>query len=155
MKLVLTSHSAAETKKIGRALAKFLKAGDVVALEGNLGSGKTTLVKGIARGLGVASERTVSSPTFVLIHEYHGREKIFHLDWYRLKSLPDIDADLAGECFNAGGVTLVEWPERGEKILPARRWRVRLSHRGPKSRRLMVSPPRGTDPSVLRALRNA
>ena len=153
--LQLISHSAAETKKIGRILAKFLKAGDVVALEGGLGAGKTTLVKGIAKGLGVASERAVSSPTFVLVHEYHGREKIFHLDWYRLKSLADTDADLAGECFALPAVTLVEWPERGEDILPMRRWRIRMSHRGPMSRRLVVSPPRDVDPAVLRDLRSA
>ena len=149
----LTSHSAAETKKIGRILAKFLKAGDVVTLQGGLGAGKTTLVKGIAKGLGVPSENAVSSPTFVLVHEYHGRKRIFHLDWYRLKTLSDTDADLAEECFSSDAVTLVEWPERGKEIIPAGSLRIRLSHRGLLSRLLRFSFPRGMGPAVSKALK--
>lgn len=122
------SHSAAETKRIARSLARNLGAGDVVALSGELGSGKTTFAKGLAKALGVRSEREVSSPTFVIIHEYSARLPVFHLDWYRLERVEDADRDLAEECFEARGVTLVEWPERGKDVLPSERIEVRLSH---------------------------
>ena len=151
--LKLISRSAAETKKIGKILGKYLKTGDVVALQGPLGSGKTTLAKGMAKGLGVLSDRQVSSPSFVLIHEYQGREKIYHLDWYRLKSVKDADADLARECLGAQAVTFVEWPQRGRKLLPSDAVHIYLSHRGPGSRRLYFSFPAKTNSGVLQALK--
>ena len=134
MKKKWLSHSAVETKKIGRELAGHLKAGDVVALYGELGAGKTTLVKGIAIGLGVKSQAEVLSPTFTVIHEYKGRLTIYHLDWYRLKKVAGVDEALAGECFDSKGVTLVEWPERGESLLPKSALRVYVRHRGPTTR---------------------
>ena len=152
--LSLTTNSAAETKRIGKTLGKYLKAGDVVALQGQLGSGKTTLVKGIVKGLGVRSEKQVSSPTYVLIHEYEGREKIFHLDWYRLKKVEGPDAELAGECFASAAVTLVEWPERGKALLPSGALRVGILHRGPKRRTLNFSLSKDTDPELKKALKN-
>ena len=134
----IKTHSAAETKKFGKKFGGLLRAGDVVALEGELGAGKTTLVKGIAKGLGVQSERAVSSPTFVLIHEYQGREKIYHLDWYRLKSVKDADAELAEECFSSNAVALVEWPKRGKPLLPKQRIEIELSHDGGSSRKIKL-----------------
>ena len=153
LKLNLKSKSAAETKRIGRLLGKYFSSGTVVALQGELGAGKTTLVKGIAKGLGVASEKSVSSPTFVLIHEYAGREKVFHLDWYRLSRVEGADESMAEECFASSGVTLVEWPERGHSLLPSRAVRIRLSHRGPKSRLIAVSFPAAPAPALLKALK--
>ena len=139
--MTFVSRSVAQTKKIGADLAKKLKKSDVVALRGELGAGKTTLVKGIAKGLGVRSEKLVSSPTYVLIHEYKGRDKVYHLDWYRLKAVQDSDAEFARECFDSDGVTLVEWPERGKKLLPKRAVRILISHEGPTARRIeMVFP---------------
>src|SRR5438067_1860262 len=94
-------------KKIGRAIAKKISPSSVVAFYGDLGAGKTTLIKGIARGLGVQSESVVSSPTYVVIHEYKGRahQTIFHLDWYRLKKVTGVDEALALECFDSAGVS--------------------------------------------------
>jgi tRNA threonylcarbamoyladenosine biosynthesis protein TsaE len=132
------SRSAAETKKIAGALARHLAAGDVVALSGELGSGKTTFAKGLAKGLGVRTEREVSSPTFVLIHEYSGRLPVFHLDWYRLEKVEGADRDMAEECFDAPGVTLVEWPERGRALLPRERIEVRLKHAGQGRRAIEI-----------------
>ena len=132
------SHSAAETRKIGEKIGRSLRSGDVVALSGELGAGKTTLVKGIAKGLGVPSGEEVSSPTFVLIHEYQGREKIYHLDWYRLKKVEGEDRFLAEECFAGDAVTLVEWPERAKNLLPRKHLEVRLKHVSDKERRLDV-----------------
>ena len=133
------SHSAVETKQIGRKLAKELLPGHVVALYGNLGTGKTTMVKGIAEGVGVKSGGEVASPTFVVIHEYLGKLKIYHLDWYRLKKIVGVDALMAEECLYSDGVTLVEWPERGEMLLPPHHWVVRISHKDPSTRLIEVS----------------
>ena len=110
-----------------------------MALYGNLGAGKTTLAKGIAVGLGVRPESRVTSPTFALIHEYRGRVGVYHLDWYRLKKVAGVDQALARECFEAGGVTLVEWPERGGSLLPRHCVRARVFHRGPGVRAIEVS----------------
>lgn len=114
-------------------------AGDVVTLEGSLGSGKTTLAKGIARGLAVRSEAEVTSPTFTLIHEYEGREKIYHIDWYRLRAVRGADARLAEECFASKAVTLVEWPERGRRVLPSERIEIRLRHAGERARHIKIT----------------
>ena len=138
MNFKITTCSAAETKKVGRALGLRLKPKDVVTLRGQLGSGKTTLVKGIAKGLGVRSEKEVASPTFVLIHEYRGRFPVFHLDWYRLGRVEGPDEAFAEECFEGKGVTLVEWPERGSAILPQERIEVKILHRGPSSRNIQI-----------------
>ena len=136
--ITFVSKSPSETKKIGSGIGRLLRENDVVALEGDLGAGKTTMVKGIAKGLGIASERDVVSPTFVLIHEYPARKKIYHMDWYRLKSVEGADASLADECFNARGVVLIEWAERGKNILPLERLWIRLKHQGPETRLITV-----------------
>lgn len=104
----------------------------MVALSGPLGAGKTTLVRGIVRGAGSAD--AVSSPTFTLIHEYQGREKIYHLDWYRLKKVVGTDRRLAEECLADQAVTLIEWPERGEDLLPPGTIRVRIGYGKASSR---------------------
>jgi tRNA threonylcarbamoyladenosine biosynthesis protein TsaE len=129
--------SASGTKKIARALGRRLSPGDVVALRGALGAGKTTFAKGLVRALGVP-ERRVSSPTFVVIHEYQGRWPVYHLDWYRLARVGGADRELARECFEADAVTLVEWPERGADLLPRERIEVRLRHAGGSSRVIEV-----------------
>lgn len=136
--LKIITGSAADTKKAGQALGRCLKPRDVVALSGQLGAGKTTFVKGVAKGLGVRSEKDVSSPTFVLIHEYKGRVPVYHLDWYRLDKVAGADAALAEECFEDEAVTLVEWPERGKGVMPGKRIDVKISHRGPRSREIRI-----------------
>jgi tRNA threonylcarbamoyladenosine biosynthesis protein TsaE len=120
-----TTRSAAETVELGRALAERLKPGDVVAFFGELGSGKTTMIKGIAAGLGVTE--TVRSPSFVVVTEYRGRVPVYHVDLYRLEpggSFEDIGLDdyLAGD-----GVCLVEWAERADGFIPKSAIRVRLA----------------------------
>lgn len=138
MNLKIMTRSAAETKKVGRALGRHLRPKDVVALRGELGAGKTTFVKGIAKGLGVKSEKEVASPTFVLIHEYEGRCPVYHLDWYRLARVEGPDEALAQECFEAEAVTLVEWPERPNTVLPKERIEVNIFHRGLSSRKIEI-----------------
>ncbi len=152
-KILLHTDSAEKTKRIGRIIGKHLLPGAVVTLQGELGAGKTTLVKGIAKGLGLASEKIVSSPTFVLIHEYTARKKIYHIDWYRLRSVEGADEALAEECFASDSITLVEWPERGKSLIPLNAVAIRISHRGFCSRSLEIFFPTRPAPQFLKALK--
>lgn len=103
------THSYEETEGLGEKLAQLLKPSDVVVLNGDLGVGKTTLTRGLARGLGI--KRNVKSPTFTLIREYKdGRIPLYHMDAYRLESSPDEDLGF-DEYFNGDGITMVEWPQ--------------------------------------------
>jgi len=119
------SHNARETEELGRRLADRLRRGDVLALVGDLGAGKTHLVKGIAAGLGVAEE--ASSPTFTLVHEYPGgRLPLYHIDLYRLESEDEalrigLDDYLHGE-----GVTVVEWADKFASLMPSHTQWIRI-----------------------------
>lgn len=129
-----------ETRAIGRALAQLFRAGDAVALTGELGAGKTTLVQGVAEGLGV--EDRVASPTFVLVKEYVGRLTIAHADVYRLERVQDV-VDLGlDEIADGEAVLLVEWGDAVEELLPPDRLRVELTGEDPtgagESRRIVV-----------------
>lgn len=135
----VTSHSSGETRRIGRVLGRLLKGGSAVLLEGELGAGKTTLAQGIARGLEVSVKTPVTSPTFTLIHEYEGRERLFHMDWYRLSSVKGGDEEVVSECFSSkDAVCLVEWPERGRNLWPSERLEIFLKHKSPKERHLKI-----------------
>jgi tRNA threonylcarbamoyladenosine biosynthesis protein TsaE len=101
-----------ETRDLGRRLGQVLEAGDVIALEGDLGTGKTELVKGIAEALGVTS--SVHSPTFVLHHRYQGRLPIEHYDLYRLEGMAWVDTGLDEPAPDA--VTVIEWPDRADVL---------------------------------------
>ncbi|RAL22033.1 tRNA (adenosine(37)-N6)-threonylcarbamoyltransferase complex ATPase subunit type 1 TsaE [Thermoflavimicrobium daqui] len=108
------TRSEAETKDLARRLAKQLKPGDVLALEGDLGAGKTTFAKGLAEGLGIT--RHVDSPTFTIIKEYLGVYPFYHMDVYRLETA---EAELGlDEYFYGEGICLVEWASRIASILP-------------------------------------
>ena len=136
--LKLKSRSAEQTRKIGREMGKHLQGDDVVLLEGELGAGKTTLVQGIARGLSVPS--AVTSPTFTLLHEYEGRRKLFHFDWYRLSAVKEDDEEEFLECLKAkDAVCIIEWPERGKSLWPGNALHVRLEHQSPSERLIFFS----------------
>lgn len=116
--MTFTTASAEETIEVGAMVAKRLKAGDIVALSGNLGAGKTTLVKGIAKGLGVKNYRYVNSPSFVLVKEYRGKVPLFHFDIYRLNNLKDIEEIGYEDYLARKGVVVIEWSEKMSRILP-------------------------------------
>ena len=118
----ITSHSPGETDGHGRALAAALRAGDVLALDGDLGAGKTHFVKGIAAGLGCDGD--VTSPTFTLVHEYAGgRLPLFHFDFYRLESEDETLRIGLDDYLGAGGVLVIEWAGKFPALLPAgTRW---------------------------------
>lgn len=114
----ITSHSPADTFAHGSALATTLRAGDVVALDGDLGAGKTHFVKGIAAGLGC--EGDVTSPTFTLVHEYTGgRLPLFHFDFYRIESEDEVLRIGLDDYLGAGGVLVIEWAGKFPAVLPA------------------------------------
>jgi len=126
MKII--SNSVKDTLNLGRAIAKYLKPGDIVCLEGELGSGKTTLTKGIAAGLGV-SKAKVTSSSFILIRQHlEGRLPLFHFDLYRLKNPGDIASLGYEEYFYGEGVSVIEWANNLECLMPKERLMVELSY---------------------------
>ncbi len=134
---VVESASADETLALGRRLGAAARPGDVVALVGDLGAGKTHLAKGMAEGLGAARAREVTSPTFVLCREFlGGRIPFYHLDAYRLKGPEDLEAIGAEEMLEGDGLAALEWADRVAGVLPPDRLEVRLEVAGPERRRL-------------------
>lgn len=130
------SRSPEETRALAARLGEFLAPGDVVALKGELGSGKTEFVHGLALGLGVPPQMPVASPSFTLAHEYPGRLVLVHIDLYRLEKvppemLPDLEEYLYG-----GQVVAIEWAERLESLLPQDYLEVRLEIIGESEREL-------------------
>lgn len=108
-----------ETKEFGRKLGSLLKPGDIVSLNGDLGAGKTTLTKSIGLGLGV--DDYITSPTFALINEYEGRVPVYHFDVYRLENVEELYDLGFDEYFYGKGVSIVEWGNKIEKLLPEER----------------------------------
>ena len=129
------THSAKETIERGRLMGRSLKPGMVIALIGDLGSGKTTLVKGLALGLGVKSTREVKSPTFVIFHIYKGRIPLYHFDLYRLDEASDLEG-IGIEEFLADpkAISVVEWADRIPKILEQADIKIELMRRGETDR---------------------
>jgi tRNA threonylcarbamoyladenosine biosynthesis protein TsaE len=127
--------SPEETEAVGAKVADGLTAGDVVTVSGELGSGKTTFVRGACRALGV--EGPVTSPTYTIGHRYRGRVDVSHLDLYRFSGVSAAEwGDL--EPYFGGSVCFVEWPEAGKDVLPPPRFAVSLEHDGEHSRRIRV-----------------
>lgn len=141
----LVSHSSLHTERLGERLGRAARPNDVYALSGELGTGKTVLARGVASGLGI-DPTDITSPTFIILREHGGgRLPLFHIDLYRLEG-----ADLANtgweECLDAGGVTVIEWPDRAGGALPDDRLEVRLEHIADTKRRIVVAAtgPRST-----------
>jgi len=120
---IITS-SPEETKKLGEGLAQGFSPGRVVAIFGPLGSGKTCLTQGICSGLGVKD--FVVSPSFVLINEYEGRYKVYHLDLFRLEKLSEIINLGYEEYFYGDGICIIEWAEKAKEFLPDKRLEIHL-----------------------------
>ena len=135
---IVDTSDPAETEAFGAELAASLNAGDVVLVRGELGAGKTTLVRGAARALGVTDP--VTSPSFSIGHRYRAGEAltVSHLDLYRLAGLEQEDPDLLADYLGAGRIAFVEWPPEAERDLAGARVRVSLSHQGEDRRRIEV-----------------
>jgi tRNA threonylcarbamoyladenosine biosynthesis protein TsaE len=137
----IVTHSAEETTAWGRAFAARLKAPVLVLLSGDLGSGKTTLTKGIVSALGVAREEDVTSPTFTLLHSYGENQSatpVFHGDLYRIETFHDFETLGMEDLFSEPGVVILEWSERFPLPSPWPEMRIRLEHLGGDSRRITV-----------------
>ena len=117
-RMIIETKSARETIELGKRIGRLLRAGDVVALTGKLGSGKTTLTQGMARGLVVKKRNYVTSPSFTLVKEYKGRLPIYHIDLYRIDNLKEVYDLGYEEYFYGEGITIIEWAEKIRRLLP-------------------------------------
>lgn len=122
--------SLQQTEALGRILGTLAEPGDVITLQGPLGAGKTTLTQAIARGLGVDPRQYVTSPTFSLLHEFEGRIPLYHMDFYRLAGEVEIESLGLDEYFSGSGLTVIEWPERLDNLMPSERLHIKLGIAG-------------------------
>lgn len=134
------SKSPSETIKIGRRLAGLMDKGAVVALSGDLGSGKTTFTKGIAEGLGVKAAKYVNSPSFVIMKQYDGKLPLYHFDLYRLKDKAAIETTGYEEYIWGNGVCVIEWADKIADFLPKEHMKVELFFKKERERLIKFVP---------------
>jgi tRNA threonylcarbamoyladenosine biosynthesis protein TsaE len=133
------THSAEQTTELGSKLAAELKPGSLVLLRGDLGAGKTTLVKGIAEGFRAAEAESVTSPTFTLIHEYRGPEvTLYHIDLYRIDTERELDTLALDDLMDANSILLIEWGEKFERFLKERDVEIAIESTGGDGRKIRV-----------------
>jgi tRNA threonylcarbamoyladenosine biosynthesis protein TsaE len=136
----ITTHSPEETIAFGRTLADLLSPPKLVLLRGDLGAGKTTLVKGIAAAFEAAYEEDVTSPTFTLIHEYRGpRANLFHIDLYRIDTPRELDTLALDDLRGDTSILLIEWGEKFPRLMRERDVQIALEREGESNRRIRVS----------------
>ena len=137
-KIEIISESSRQTREIAHFIGEKLREGDVLALSGELGSGKTCFTGGLARGLGVDEKYQITSPTFTLINEYPGRCKLYHFDVYRLNSYSDFE-DLGYEEYFCGkGIVVIEWAEKIVQVLPANTFFISFEYLDENKRRIVI-----------------
>src|SRR5437773_12569616 len=135
----IITHSAEDTIAFGRTLAPWLMAPKLVLLRGDLGAGKTTLVKGIAAAFEAASEDDVTSPTFTLIHEYRGaRANLFHIDLYRIDTPRELDTLALDDLRSENSILLIEWGEKFPRLLRERDVEISFERQGETARRIRI-----------------
>lgn len=136
--LVQITRSPAETERFAARFAKSLAPDSIVLLQGELGAGKTTFIRGLARGLGVSKKVVIHSPSFTLVNEYPGATPLIHVDLYRLSSPREVEG-LGLEDYFGRGVVAVEWAEKGKGLWPRGAVRVKVERKGPRERRWVIS----------------
>ena len=141
---ITITRSPEETIAYGRSLSSVLRAPAIVLLRGNLGAGKTTMVKGIAEGFNAASREDVTSPTFTLIHEYRGPDvDIFHIDLYRIDTQRELETLALDDLLSERSILLVEWGEKFERFRRERDYEIALESSGEEERRIsFLSSPK-------------
>jgi tRNA threonylcarbamoyladenosine biosynthesis protein TsaE len=133
------THSAEETIALGRSLAPILTPPKLVLLRGNLGAGKTTLVKGIARAFDAAQEDDVTSPTFTLIHEYRGPHvHVYHIDLYRIDTPRQLETLGLDDLIAENSILLLEWGEKFQRFINERDVEIQIEHQGEDERRVRI-----------------
>jgi tRNA threonylcarbamoyladenosine biosynthesis protein TsaE len=148
---VFRTESEEETIRLGEKLGAELPPRATVLLIGDLGAGKTTLAKGLVRGLGAGNPEEVSSPTFTLIHEYSGTRKVYHIDLYRIEEARELDSLGLDEIFEREAVVLIEWGERFLERMPADHIQIWLEELDADARRIEVRVRRAQSDSSLPA----
>ncbi len=139
MSEMVETHSPQETVEFGRQLAKKLRSPMLVLLRGDLGAGKTTLVKGIAEGFRAAKSEDVTSPTFTLVHEYRGAEvTIYHIDLYRIDTQKELDTLALDDMLDVGNILLIEWGEKFPRFREERDVEIAIERVGENERRIVV-----------------
>jgi tRNA threonylcarbamoyladenosine biosynthesis protein TsaE len=133
-KVVFQTKSSSETIRIGKKMGSLLLPGDVVALAGELGTGKTQFIKGLAEGAGVGKSTYISSPSFTLINEYAGKAPFYHIDLYRLKSEKEAGALGLEEYFQGEGITAIEWADKIPSLLPQEMLWIHIRYTGKRTR---------------------
>jgi tRNA threonylcarbamoyladenosine biosynthesis protein TsaE len=134
----ITTKNSQETIDLGKKIAKIIKKGDIIALSGNLGAGKTTFVKGVAQGLGV-KQNSVNSPSFVLLKTYMGKLPLYHFDFYRIKKVKESYVMGIDEFMFADGVSLIEWADKIKKILPKQYLQIEFRFINENQRKIKLS----------------
>ena len=137
-KIEIISISADQTREIARFIGGKLRKGDVLALSGELGSGKTCFTGGLARGLGVDEKYQITSPTFTLINEYPARCKLYHFDLYRLNGYSEFEDLGYEEYFCGDGIVVIEWAEKIVKILPANTFFISFKYLDENKRKIII-----------------
>ena len=145
----ITVHSTDETVLLGKRLGASLQRGDMIALVGELGSGKTWFTKGVALGIGVPPKTVVSSPSFALVNEYRGKWPLYHMDVFRLDSPDDFFSSRLAEYLDFEGVVIMAWADRFEPLLPHHRIWVEFSILGEEIREILLS---GSHPRAVEVL---
>ena len=138
--MVFQTQSTSETIRIGKGIGSFLRSGDVVALAGDLGTGKTQFIKGLAAGMGVGKPTYISSPSFTLINEYPGKVAFYHIDLFRLRSEKEAEELGLEEYFQSEGVTAIEWADKISSLLPKETLWVHIQYTGKNTRSIEMIP---------------
>ena len=136
--MVIETKSASETVQIGKKIGSRLLSGDVVALVGELGAGKTQFIKGLAAGAGVGKPTYISSPSFTLINEYVGRIPFYHIDLFRLRTEKEAEELGLEEYFQGRGITAIEWADKIPSLLPKEILWIHIHYTGKNSRSLKI-----------------
>jgi tRNA threonylcarbamoyladenosine biosynthesis protein TsaE len=138
-KVIIQTHRASETIRIGKSIGSRLLPGDVVALMGELGAGKTQLIKGLAAGAGIANPTYVSSPSFKLINEFSGKTTFYHIDLFRLNGENEAEELGLDDYFQGRGITAIEWADKIPSLLPEEILWIEIHYTGKNSRSLEIS----------------
>jgi tRNA threonylcarbamoyladenosine biosynthesis protein TsaE len=138
--MVFQTGNTSETIRIGKHLGGLLEPGDVVALVGDLGTGKTQFIKGLAEGVGVGKATYVSSPSFTLINEYQGRIPLYHIDLFRLESEKEVEGLGLEEYIHGNGITAIEWADKIPSLLPEELLWVKIIYTGKNTRSIEIIP---------------
>ncbi|MCK5451065.1 MAG: tRNA (adenosine(37)-N6)-threonylcarbamoyltransferase complex ATPase subunit type 1 TsaE [Candidatus Omnitrophica bacterium] len=132
------TYSPEETMSFAESIVGILERGDLIALIGDLGAGKTMFVKGLAKGLGVQDHLYVNSPSFVIMKEYRGEKKLYHFDVYRLEEKSFVETLDYEKYFYGNGITVIEWANKIKNILPEKYLEVKIEYRGLAEREIMI-----------------